>query len=139
PPRARPLLRRSRHPPGDAAAQSVHRQWRDDRLGRYRAFVARACRRSHLRGAAALAARCKRRSDPSRQGVMAVVVLGAGAWGTALANLAAASGQPGLMSGRDPAQVQAIARQRENRFYLPGIALAANLEAVPDIGCSAEA
>src|SRR6478752_1379251 len=32
-PRARPLLCGSRHSVSDAAAQSLHRQWRDDRLG----------------------------------------------------------------------------------------------------------
>jgi glycerol-3-phosphate dehydrogenase (NAD(P)+) len=70
---------------------------------------------------------------------MAIVVLGAGAWGTALANLAAANGERVLLWGRDAAQMQAIARDRENRFYLPGVQLAANVEPVSDIGWAAEA
>jgi glycerol-3-phosphate dehydrogenase (NAD(P)+) len=71
--------------------------------------------------------------------MMAVVVLGAGAWGTALANLASASGQRVFLWGRDPAQVQAISRDRENRLYLPGIALATNVEPVAELGYIAEA
>lgn len=71
--------------------------------------------------------------------MMTIVVLGAGAWGTALANLAAASGELVLLWGRDPTQVQTIARDRENKLYLPGIALAANVEPVDDVSCVAEA
>ncbi|MEA2759220.1 MAG: glycerol-3-phosphate dehydrogenase [Methylobacteriaceae bacterium] len=70
---------------------------------------------------------------------MAIVVLGAGAWGTALANLAAASGERVMLWGRDPAQVQAIARDRENRHYLPGVRLAPSVVPVSDIGCLADA
>lgn len=52
------------------------------------------------------------------------VVLGAGAWGTALA-IAAARHADSRVSlwARDPAQAIAIDRQRENRRYLPGLAL----------------
>jgi glycerol-3-phosphate dehydrogenase (NAD(P)+) len=70
---------------------------------------------------------------------MAIVVLGAGAWGTALANLAARSADRVLLWGRDPAQVQAIARDRENRHYLPGVRLAPSVAPVSDIGCLADA
>jgi glycerol-3-phosphate dehydrogenase (NAD(P)+) len=70
---------------------------------------------------------------------MAIVVLGAGAWGTALANLAAAKGERVLLWGRDPLQVQTIARERENRRYLPGVPLAANIEPVSEMGCISEA
>jgi glycerol-3-phosphate dehydrogenase (NAD(P)+) len=70
---------------------------------------------------------------------MAIVVLGAGAWGTALANLAAGKGDQVILWARDPAQVAAIARERENRRHLPGVRLAAGVEAVSDIGCVAGA
>jgi len=55
--------------------------------------------------------------------VMRIAILGAGAWGTALA-ISAAS-QPGThrqvtLWARDPAQAQDMAAQRENRRYLPG-------------------
>lgn len=52
------------------------------------------------------------------------VVLGAGAWGTALAIAAARHGDSRVsLWARDPAQAIAIDRQRENRRYLPGLAL----------------
>jgi glycerol-3-phosphate dehydrogenase (NAD(P)+) len=70
---------------------------------------------------------------------MTIVVLGAGAWGTALANVAAAKGQRVLLWGRDPLQVQTIARERENRRYLPDVPLAANIEPVSEIGRISEA
>ena len=61
---------------------------------------------------------------------MKIVVLGAGAWGTALA-LNAASNPLAQHSvtlwARDAAQAAAMQRQRENVRYLPGIALAPTL------------
>jgi glycerol-3-phosphate dehydrogenase (NAD(P)+) len=57
---------------------------------------------------------------------MKIIVFGAGAWGTALAASAAARHDVALWA-RDPAQAQALASTRENRRYLPGIALPANL------------
>jgi len=55
---------------------------------------------------------------------MKIAVLGAGAWGTALALSASrhASGQAHHVSlwARDPAQAEAMARQRVNNRYLPG-------------------
>jgi glycerol-3-phosphate dehydrogenase (NAD(P)+) len=53
---------------------------------------------------------------------MKIVVFGAGAWGTALA-VSAATRHELTLWARDPAQAQAIGRDRENRRYLPGIAL----------------
>ncbi|WP_020181053.1 NAD(P)H-dependent glycerol-3-phosphate dehydrogenase [Methylopila sp. M107] len=53
-----------------------------------------------------------------------VAVVGAGAWGTALANVAAeASGAPVPLVGRDGAAMAEIRRARENAAKLPGIAL----------------
>jgi glycerol-3-phosphate dehydrogenase (NAD(P)+) len=57
---------------------------------------------------------------------MKIVVLGAGAWGTALAVNAAS--QPGTghalsLWARDPVQARALQTQRENARYLPGIFL----------------
>jgi glycerol-3-phosphate dehydrogenase (NAD(P)+) len=46
-------------------------------------------------------------------------VLGAGAWGTALA-MAAAARHDTLLWARDAAQAQDMARQRCNARYLPG-------------------
>lgn len=53
---------------------------------------------------------------------MDILVLGAGAWGTALAISAGARHRVTLWA-RDPAQAAAIARQRENAHYLPGFRL----------------
>lgn len=55
---------------------------------------------------------------------MKIIVLGAGAWGTALAIAAARQGSSGhsvTLWARDQAQAQAMAQQRENRRYLPDI------------------
>jgi glycerol-3-phosphate dehydrogenase (NAD(P)+) len=53
---------------------------------------------------------------------MKIVVFGAGAWGTALAVSAAPRHELTLWA-RDAAQAGAIARERENTRYLPGVAL----------------
>jgi glycerol-3-phosphate dehydrogenase (NAD(P)+) len=56
----------------------------------------------------------------------AVVVFGAGSWGTALAMQAARVAQKHnravVLHGRDSAAMQLMAKQRENARYLPGIA-----------------
>ncbi len=51
-----------------------------------------------------------------------VAVLGAGAWGTALAILLAANGQPVRLWGHEPALMRGLARDREHREALPGVA-----------------
>ena len=59
---------------------------------------------------------------------MQITVIGAGAWGTALA--IAASRQPAnrvVLHARDAAQAQALQQQRRNERYLPGIELPAAL------------
>jgi glycerol-3-phosphate dehydrogenase (NAD(P)+) len=53
---------------------------------------------------------------------MNIAVLGAGAWGTAIA-CAAAARHAVLLYARDSAQADAIRRDRENRRYLPGVTL----------------
>ena len=53
---------------------------------------------------------------------MKILVLGAGAWGTALAVSAAARHEVALWA-RDAAQARTLQSERENRRYLPGIAL----------------
>ena len=52
-----------------------------------------------------------------------VAVLGAGAWGTALAAALARSDREVRLWGRDAAALAAIAREHRNDAYLPGIAL----------------
>ena len=60
---------------------------------------------------------------------MRIIVLGAGAWGTALAASAAGQGQGHRVTlwARDPAQVQSMQMQHQNQRYLPDIELPANL------------
>jgi len=59
---------------------------------------------------------------------MRIAVLGAGAWGTALALAACRSGQHQvLLWARDASQAQGIAATRENSRYLPGIGLPQDL------------
>jgi len=58
---------------------------------------------------------------------MKIIVLGAGAWGTAVAASAAARHEVTLWA-RDAAQAALLDSQRENRRYLPGIRLPANLQ-----------
>ena len=53
-----------------------------------------------------------------------VMTLGAGAWGTALANVAAVGRERVPLWGRDPTHVGALTRDRENARFLPGIKLA---------------
>ena len=60
-----------------------------------------------------------------------IAVLGAGAWGTALAAVLAPRHQVRLWA-RDRAQAEAIARERCNRRYLPEIALPEALEVGAD-------
>jgi glycerol-3-phosphate dehydrogenase (NAD(P)+) len=57
---------------------------------------------------------------------MRIAVFGAGAWGTALAVNAAARHELVLWA-RDAAQATLLARERENRRYLPGVSLPAGL------------
>ena len=53
-----------------------------------------------------------------------IAVLGAGAWGTALATVAARPGRRVTLWTRDPAAAAAMAEHRENRRSLPGVPLA---------------
>ncbi|OYT92618.1 MAG: glycerol-3-phosphate dehydrogenase [Burkholderiales bacterium PBB3] len=62
---------------------------------------------------------------------MKVIVLGAGAWGTALAASAALHGsnaQAVTLWARDPQQAREMETQRENSRYLPGFALPSALQ-----------
>ncbi len=64
---------------------------------------------------------------------MNIVVLGAGAWGTALA-AAAATRHHVLLWARDPAQAQAMVQARRNQRYLGDVPLPAALQVTADLG-----
>jgi glycerol-3-phosphate dehydrogenase (NAD(P)+) len=59
-----------------------------------------------------------------------VGVIGAGAWGTALAQAAASAGLRVTLWAREADVVRQITEHRENRTYLPDVALHKNIEAV---------
>src|SRR5687768_6897259 len=108
----------------------MHRQRRDDRLGRRGTAGARPHRPARYSATRAMAAR---RSDQARAAgelfppaanrrwragrIMSldrVTVLGAGAWGSALANVAARAGRRVTLWARDPKAAAAIDKAREN-------------------------
>jgi len=64
--------------------------------------------------------------------VGAAAIIGAGSWGTALAVQLSRSGMAVRLWARDPALARAIAGARENRRYLPNVALPAGVLATAD-------
>jgi glycerol-3-phosphate dehydrogenase (NAD(P)+) len=66
-------------------------------------------------------------------------VLGAGAWGTALANVCARSGRRVILWTRDAHHCEALAHAHENSRYLPGIALEKTIEFTSDMQALAHA
>jgi glycerol-3-phosphate dehydrogenase (NAD(P)+) len=65
-----------------------------------------------------------------------LTVIGAGAWGTALALAARRAGSDVMIWARDPAIAIAIDQLHENPVYLSGIALDPELRATPDLAAS---
>jgi glycerol-3-phosphate dehydrogenase (NAD(P)+) len=64
---------------------------------------------------------------------MKLGVIGGGAWGTALAQVAAAGGRETLLWALEPDVVDAINERHENPAFLQGIALDASIHATKDI------
>ena len=62
-----------------------------------------------------------------------VGVIGAGAWGTALAQVAARAGLEALVWAREPEAVLAINGARENALFLPGVRLEDGVKATGDL------
>jgi glycerol-3-phosphate dehydrogenase (NAD(P)+) len=62
-----------------------------------------------------------------------LAVIGAGAWGTALALAARRAGSDATIWARDPAIADAINKRHENSVYLPGIALDLAIAATTDL------
>ncbi len=65
---------------------------------------------------------------------MRLGVLGAGAWGTALAQLAAADGEPVTIWAHEAEVASAINLAHENRLFLPGQPLSRSIQATIDPG-----
>ena len=72
---------------------------------------------------------------PSRP---AIAVLGAGAWGTALAVVISRNGFPVHLWGQDPDHLREMQDARENQRRLPGVALPPALCVHADLGELAE-
>ncbi|MCD6733598.1 MAG: NAD(P)-dependent glycerol-3-phosphate dehydrogenase [Burkholderiaceae bacterium] len=66
---------------------------------------------------------------------MKIAIFGAGAWGTALA-LHAAKRHPVMLWARDPNLVASLRGTRRNERYLPGVALAPQIEFADDIAAA---
>ena len=61
-----------------------------------------------------------------------VAVLGAGSWGTTLANLLATKGEDVRLWAYEPEVVEAVNRSAENPIFLPGVRLSAHIRALSD-------
>src|SRR5437588_5040348 len=69
--------------------------------------------------------------EPRAYGTLAVV--GAGAWGTALALVAAARVKQVLLWAREAEVLADVTKLRENRQFLPGVALPPNIRPVSEL------
>ncbi len=63
----------------------------------------------------------------------AVGVIGGGAWGTALAQVAARAGGRVLLQAREPEVVEAVNAARENPLFLPGVRIEDGVRATADL------
>jgi len=70
---------------------------------------------------------------------MRIGVIGGGAWGTALAQVAAADGAPVTLWAREPEVVEAINRRHCNELFLPSARLSPSITATGSLGALAEA
>ena len=70
---------------------------------------------------------------PPTAALLPVAVIGAGSWGTALAIQFARAGHPTRLWGRDAAQRERMARERQNPRYLPGAAFPDTLSVAPTL------
>src|SRR4051812_38269576 len=112
---------------------ALHRQCRDDRLGRGGTPRRRPDRSARRARACALAVGSDgRESARSRGEGMKIGVIGGGAWGTALAQVAAAGG-PVLLWAFEPDVVDAINADHVNPVFLPGVPLSPAIQATNDL------
>jgi glycerol-3-phosphate dehydrogenase (NAD(P)+) len=72
-------------------------------------------------------------SAPVPESKPAWAVLGSGSWGTALAVHLARTGHPTRLWGIETDELEAMARERVNRRYLPGVALPGGLSIEHDL------
>lgn len=60
-------------------------------------------------------------------------VIGAGAWGTALAQVCARAGLDVVLQAREPEVVESVASRRVNEAFLPGVELDERISVTPDL------
>lgn len=65
-------------------------------------------------------------------------VIGAGAWGTALAQVTGWAGLDTLLQAREPEVVESIRERRVNEAFLPGVTLDDHVRVTPDLADLAE-
>ena len=76
-------------------------------------------------------------SSHTHHSVAKLAVLGAGSWGTALAILAARNGCQTLLWGHNAEHIAALARDKQNKRYLPNIAFPASLSVTANLQTAA--
>ena len=64
---------------------------------------------------------------------MKLGVIGGGAWGTALAQVAATGGRETLLWALEPEVVEAINERHENPVFLPGVSINESISATEDM------
>lgn len=69
----------------------------------------------------------------SSSAAVSIAVLGGGSFGTAIANICASNGQDTRQWMRDPERAARCGEQRENQYYLPGVALHPALNVTCDL------
>src|SRR6185312_1788655 len=103
---------------------AVHRQCGDDRLGGCGTLRRQRVRFTRCACARSLAARRTRREGARRRCEgMKIGIIGGGAWGTALAQVASAGGRETLLWAIEDDVIAAINRIHQNPIYLPGLKL----------------
>ena len=75
---------------------------------------------------------------PDQVGGRPIGVIGAGAWGTAIAQVMASDGSAVRLWARETEVVAAINAGQENSAFLPGIPLSPRIEATPDMAALAD-
>lgn len=66
-----------------------------------------------------------------------LAVLGAGSWGTALAQTAALHGQEVILWARNPEHIAQMEKNKENKKYLPGVMLDSHINLTSDLAQTA--
>lgn len=78
-------------------------------------------------------------SSSAHHSDLKISVLGAGAWGTALANVAARTGAKVQLWGRDATHIAHVSQERQNAKHLPGIKLEETITPTSNLAEAAKA